>query len=266
VVVGRIHLARGFLDDELTLGAGFRSGAFQIVQRAAEAGGDPVTTELFSIGGSALELGALWRPRDRDVRIGVSGSMPVTGDAVDVAECDPLDCGGDPGAMDGDPDDGFVLPERAVLPWQVSIGGAWRRSATAWNREVAGDWRDEEYVLFAADLVVTGHVPGAFGVGAFSAGQLQPSGRDVGVSPRAGVEYEWVPGRFRVRGGTYWEPSRFRDPDGDAIDGRLHLTLGLDIRVWQFGLWGDRHRVRVSLTSDGARGYGNGGVSIGFWH
>jgi hypothetical protein len=69
-----------------------------------------------------------------------------------------------------------------------------------------------------------------------------------------------------VRGGTYWEPSRFRDADGDAIRGRLHLTLGLDIRVWQFGLWGDHHRVRVSLTSDGARGYGNGGASIGFWH
>lgn len=69
-----------------------------------------------------------------------------------------------------------------------------------------------------------------------------------------------------MRGGTYWEPSRFRDPEGDPIDGRLHLTLGLDIRVWQFGLWGDRYRVRMSLTSDGARGYGNGGLSIGFWH
>lgn len=265
VLVGRLDLARSFLGDQLTVGAGFRSGTFQIAQ-SVDDGGGPESTDLFSMGGAALEVGALWRPRAGDVRIGAAASLPVTGDEVEVDECDPLDCGGDPAAMDGDPDDGFILPERAVLPWQVSIGAAWRRAATAWNRPVAGDWRDERHVLFAADLVVTGHVPGAFGVGAFSAGRLQPSGRDVGISPRLGVEHEWVPGRFRVRGGTYWEPSRFRDPEGDPIVGRLHLTAGLDLRVWQFGLWGDRHRVRLSLTSDLARNYGNGGISIGFWH
>jgi len=260
VVIGRVGLARSFRADQLTFGLAFRSGSFQLSEVITDANGGEATTDLFSIGGSALELGGLWRPRDRNLRVGATASLPVTGDRVDVAECDPLDCGGE---RDGD---GYILPERAVLPWQVSVGAAWRRAPTAWNQRVPGDWRDEEYVLLSADLVVTGHVPGAYGVEAFSARELQPSGRDVGISPRAGIEYEWVPGRFRVRGGTYWEPSRFRDTDGEPIDGRLHITAGLDLRVWSFGLWGERYRVRMSLTSDAASQYGNGGISIGFWH
>ncbi|HLU65845.1 MAG TPA: hypothetical protein VKZ63_06190, partial [Kofleriaceae bacterium] len=126
--------------------------------------------------------------------------------------------------------------------------------------------RDERYLLLAADLVVTGHVPHGHGVEAFSRMQLQPSGRDVGVSPRLGAEYEWLPGRLRVRGGSYWEPSRFRDPRGEDVRGRLHLTLGLDVRIWQFCFWNERYRLRLSVTGDGADGYGNGGLSIGFWH
>jgi hypothetical protein len=122
-------------------------------------------------------------------------------------------------------------------------------------------------LLLAADLVVTGHVPGGYGIEAFAATEtLQPSGRDVGISPRVGAEYEWVPGRFRIRGGSYWEPSRFRDPEGRDIAGRLHVTLGLDLRVWSFCFWKERYRVRLSFTSDGAVEYGNGGLSIGFWH
>jgi hypothetical protein len=159
-----------------------------------------------------------------------------------------------------------VRPARATFPWQGSVGAARRWGPTRWNRAIQTDWRDEKALLLAADLVVTGHVEGGYGVEAFADHQLQPSGRNIGVSPRFGAEYEWVPGRLRVRGGTYWEPSRFRDPAGESIDGRLHVTLGLDLRVWSFCLWNERYRVRLTLTSDGARRYGNGGLSIGFWH
>ncbi|HWM86558.1 MAG TPA: hypothetical protein VNO33_11990 [Kofleriaceae bacterium] len=253
-LVGRIALARTFLDEEITIGLGARTGQF-LMSRVEEMDGVETTTDLFSIGGSALEAGGLWRPRDRNMRVGVSGSLPVSSDEVNVSECDPEDC------------EGYILPERAALPWQVSVGWAWRRAPTAWNRKLRSDWRDEKYLLLAADLVVTGHVQSGYGIEAFAAEEaLQPSGRDVGISPRAGVEYEWVPGWFRVRGGTYWEPSRFRDPEGNDIPGRLHVTLGLDVRVWSFCFWDDRYRVRLSFTSDGASQYGNGGVSIGFWH
>ena len=265
-LIGRLSLARTFLADQLTVGLAIRAGQFSMLRIAPGPGGFDTSTDLFSIGGAALEAGGLWRPRDRNVRVGATGSLPVKSDQVDVAECDPEDC------------EGYVLPERAALPWQVSVGAAWRRAPTAWNRKVAAErrtngtpsvtkWRDEKYLLLAADLVVTGHVPGGYGIEAFAASeQLQPSGRRVGISPRVGAEYEWVPGRFRIRGGTYWEPSRFRDPEGRDIAGRLHITLGLDLRVWSFCFWNDRYRVRLSLTSDGAREYGNGGLSIGFWH
>jgi hypothetical protein len=38
------------------------------------------------------------------------------------------------------------------------------------------------------------------------------------------------------------------------------------VRVWTFCLWQERYRLRLSATSDGAEGYGNGGLSVGFWH
>ncbi len=158
-------------------------------------------------------------------------------------------------------------PAGARRPALAGLAGSClRRGPTRWNRKIRSEWRDEKSLLLAADLVVSGHTPGGYGIEAFSRKQLQPSGRNVGVSPRAGVEYEWVPGRFRIRGGTYWEPSRFRDPEGDDIDGRIHITLGFDVRVWSFCFWNERYRLRLSATSDGARKYGNGGLSIGFWH
>ncbi|HKE18231.1 MAG TPA: hypothetical protein VKB80_25310 [Kofleriaceae bacterium] len=252
--IARVALARSFLGDEITAGVGARAGQFRM-SRVDTSGSIDRSTDLFSINGVALEAGGLWRPPDRDVRVGLTGSLPVNSEQVEVAACDPEDC------------EGYILPERAALPWQVSIGAAWRRAPTRWNRKIRSQWRDEKYLLLAADLVVTGHVPSGYGVEAFAAREeLQPSGRDVGISPRAGVEYEWVPGRFRIRGGSYWEPSRFRDPEGSDISGRLHVTLGLDVRVWSFCFWNERYRVRLSLTSDGARHYGNGGISIGFWH
>jgi hypothetical protein len=252
-LIVRVAVARTFLGDQLTAGVGVRGGQFSMVR--LESSGPGRSTDLFSINGASLEAGALWRPTDRDVRVGLTGGLPVNSEQVEVAACDPEDC------------EGYILPDRAALPWQVSLGAAWRRAPTRWNRAFRSEWRDEKYVLLAADLVVTGHVPSGYGIEAFAAKEeLQPSGRDVGISPRAGVEYEWVPGRFRIRGGSYWEPSRFRDPVGGDIAGRLHVTLGFDLRVWSFCLWKERYRVRLSLTSDGAKQYGNGGLSIGFWH
>jgi hypothetical protein len=247
--VARAALARALFDYQLMIGAGVRAGVFSLQIETAE----PPRTELFAISGSALEAGAIWRPRDIDLRAGLSGSLPVSSENVTSEECDPLDC------------EGFILPERAALPWQASIGAAWRFGPTRWNRVVASRWRDEKALVVAADLVLVGTVDDGHGLEAYAQGDLQPSGRTLSFSPRAGAEYDWVPGRFRIRGGSYWEASRFRDPMGEDIPGRLHITIGLDLRVWQFRVWGKDYRLRTSLTVDGADGYGNGGLSIGFW-
>lgn len=248
-VVGRASLARALFDYQLMAGVGIRAGTFAMGFDDAEAR----RRNLFSITGSSLEVGALWRPRDIDLRLGATSSLPVSSEDVTSTECDPLDC------------EGFILPDRAALPWQLAVGGAWRFGPTRWNRFVRGRWRDEKALVVATDLVVTGRVEDGYGLEAFARHQLQPSGRSVSWSPRIGAEYDWVPGRFRLRVGSYWEPSRFRDPSGQDITGRIHGTIGIDLRVWQFRLWGKDYRLRTSITADGARDYGNGGLSLGFW-
>ena len=89
---------------------------------------------------------------------------------------------------------------------------------------------------------------------------LQATGQHVGVSPRVGAEFEWLPGRLRVRAGSYWEPARFAD-----VNGRIHATLGIEARAFEFSLFGPR-RGRITLTGDVASRYNNVGLSVGFWH
>jgi hypothetical protein len=248
-LVGRVSLARALFDYQLMIGGGVRAGTFDL---GIDAEGEK-RRNLFSITGSSIELGSIWRPHDVDLRAGISASLPVSSENVTHTDCDPLAC------------EGFILPDRAALPWQLSVGGAWRFGPTPWNRVVASRWRDEKALVVAADLVVTGRVEDGYGLEAYARQELQPSGRSISWSPRAGAEYEWLPGRFRLRVGAYWEPSRFRDPAGEDITGRAHGTIGLDLRVWQFHLWGKDYRLRTSITGDGARDYGNGGLSIGLW-
>lgn len=242
--IGHFTLARSFLDDRWTLGAGFRSGVFTL---AAGPTDSPQT--LIDLAGISLETGVVWRPRETNLRVGGRLALPVSSGEAPPGGCDPMDCGG------------YILPERVSAPWEAAAGVAWRRAPTRWNQSIAGDFRDERALLLAADVVVSGAVDDGHGLEAYVHRQLQPSGRGTSVSVRAGGEYEWVPGRFRVRGGSYWEPGRFA-----GVGGRLHLTIGLELRVWSFCLLGDRYRVRLSLTGDGAEGYGNGGLSVGFWH
>ncbi len=236
----KLALARTFRNEAYTAGVALRVGTFSLTSTAAG--------ELFSITGSSLELGGMWRPYRGDARVGLAAALPVTGTQVDTSACDPMACAG------------HVLPERMTVPWQVAIGAAYRLAPTRWNQWVGGDFRDERSVLFAADLVLTGAVADGAGLEAFGRGELQRSGRSVVVSPRLGAEYEWLPGRLRLRAGTYWEPARLA---GSA--GRVHGTAGLEVRWLQFALWGQR-RLRLSFTFDGARRYQNGGVSVGFWH
>jgi hypothetical protein len=245
-VIGEVSLARSFLAEQLVAGVGVRSGNLEITNDEQEV--------LFEIAGSALQAGAVWRPSPIDIRVGGTISLPVVGREVTVDNCDPMNC------------NGFILPSEVKVPWRLAGGFAWRRGPTRWNRRVAGEFRDERALTLAGDLVIFGSNTNAYGVEAFAVNKLQRSGATPSVSVRAGAEYEWKPGWFRVRGGSYWEPGRFQDELGNSIAGRLHATLGFDVRVYSRRVWGDTYRLRLSLTADGAEQYYNGGVSIGFWH
>lgn len=237
-LVTRLLLAYTFPGDEIVVGVGLRGGSMSIDEgRGAE------SRELISVGAFSPNAGVLWRPRELDLRVGAAGSLPVSASVPACATC-------------GD----IILPEKVRLPWELSVGAAYRFGPTRWNQQVTTEFRDERAVIVAADVVILGAAADAYGLQRWSAGELQPSGREVAVSLRGGVDFEWIPGWLRVRGGSYWEPGRLA-----GAGGRLHGTGGLEVRLFGFHLWGGAYRVRIGLTADVARDYVNGGLSVGFW-
>jgi hypothetical protein len=242
---GRLMLARTFLEESLSIGAGVRSGELTIAERVP---GADSPSRIFSAVTVAAEVGAMLLPAGANWRWGLRASAPL-GTSDVTSSCDPNNCRG------------YILPTHVVIPWEVALGGAWRWGPSPWNRRPTTRFRDEKALMVATDLVVLGKLSGAAGVEAFVARQLQRSGEAVSVSPRLGVEYEWIPGRLRVRGGSYWEPSRFQ-----GVRGRVHGTVGAEVRLFAFQFWDLERRVSLSLASDVAVSYANIGLSFGFWH
>lgn len=243
VAAGLVRLAvgRSFLDEALVAGLSVRSGLFE-----ARAADDRI---LFDVTGQALEAGLIVAPRDRSTRLGARLGLPVRSVVQAGGGCDPLNCSG------------YVLPERALVPAELALGIAHRIAPRPWNRAPAERFADEVAWTFALDLVVTGGVDRGAGLEKFTERQLQPSGRGTTLSVRAGAEWEALPGRLRLRGGTYVEPARF-----EGARARVHVTTGLEWRLFAFTLWGAERRLSLSLTGDRARDYGNGGLSLGLWN
>jgi hypothetical protein len=234
----RLAVARGWDDDQWTVGVAVDPSSFVLQEGSARA---------FSITGVALSAGAVWREPHGNWRAGATGSLPVSGTSVSN-QCGPGNCGL------------VVLPMRVEAPWQLGAGVSYRWSETAWNQRIHADFRDEQAVLVALDVIVTGGVRAGYGLEAFGEGLSQRSGENPVVSVRGGAEWELLPGHLRVRGGTYWEPGRFAD-----VGGRPHVTLGVEGGAIEFQLWG-RWRLRASLTGDLAPRYATASLSLGFWH
>ena len=239
----RFSLATWIPRIDLAVGGGIQSATFQIAPDSGTGG------KLFSISGYGLIAGATWLPRDESFRVAAALDGAIDGGVVEPGTCsDPNDC------------QGYILPDRVRAPWRIVAGAAYRLAPTTWNQQVQTPFRDERALIVAADLVVTGATENGYGIEAFSAHELQPSGRNTVLSARGGGSFEALPGRLRLRGGAYWEPGRF-----DGVGGRGHGTFGLDLRVFEFPLFGLR-RGRISLTGDVAHRYRNIVIDIGFWH
>jgi hypothetical protein len=236
----RLAIAKWIPELDIAVGGGLQSATFELGPSEGDA--------LFSMSGVGIIAGATWLPRDQSYRLAAAIDGVIDGGEVKPDGCDPSSC------------NGYILPDHVRAPWRIVAGGAYRMADSAWNQRLAGPWRDERSLIVAADIVATGGITSGYGLEAFGQHGLQRSGRHAAFSLRGGVEYEWLPGRLRVRAGTYWEPGRF-----DDVGGRRHTTFGADLRVLQFHLWGPR-RGRLSLTSDVATRYRNVALSIGFWH
>jgi hypothetical protein len=235
----RFAVAKWFPRWDLSIGL-----ASDVAQFSVQGGAMP----LFTIEGGGVSAGATWVPYMQDFRIGAAVTSQIIGGKVTTSTCDPANC------------DGFILPDQVVSGGRIVVGGAYRWAPEPWNQLVGGTFRDERSLTLVGDLVITGPAPNGFGLEAFGEHELQRSGEHSSFSLRGGVEYEWLPGRLRLRGGSYWEPGRFED-----VGGRLHGTFGVEVRVLEANVWG-RRRGRITLTGDVAERYRNVGVSIGFWH
>jgi hypothetical protein len=242
----KLAIARWVPSWDVAIGVALDAAQFQLQPSCNGVG----CGTLFSVSGVGGEAGATWIPRMQSFRVGVDLATPVTGAKVNAnSSCaDPSSC------------EGYILPSDVVSAWRTAGGFAYRFAPTAWNQQVPQTFREERALTLAADLVIIGSTRGAYGLEAFGKHELQRSGATPAYSMRGGAEYEWLPGRLRVRGGSYWEPGRF-----DGVSGRLHGTFGLEVALFDFLAWGPR-RAQLTLTGDVAERYRNAGVSVGFWH
>ena len=226
---------------QIAVGVGLDVASFEIDDSCRT--GCPKPVSITGAGGADCSV---WIPAMQSLRIGTALTSGISNSKVD------------PGSSSS----GLSVtpPSEVVEPWQFRIGGAYRIAASEWNQPWAGDFRDEEALVLVADAVITGASTNAYGLVAFGQNELQPAGLSTSVSLRGGAEYEVLPGRLRLRAGSYWEPGRFED-----VSGRIHATFGTELRFLAFSLFGHR-RLQLTLTGDVASRYRNASVSIGFWH
>ena len=240
-IVPHLSVARHFDALRLTVGAGVRGALLNVYTREGSNG-------LFTNAGASAELGTVWQPRAANLRLALAGALPVYAGTIQ-SSCDPLNCYG------------YILPEAAAAPWILVLGSAYRVGASRWNEKAATPFRDEFQVTLGLDLMIVGALTNAYSLEEFVAKRLQPSGQFVTYSPHGGAEIEIVPGWLRLRGGSYFEPSRY-----PGVDGRWHGTAGTEVRLFGFKLGGTERRVSIQLAGDFAARYHNVGGSIGFWN
>lgn len=122
------------------------------------------------------------------------------------------------------------------------------------------------HVLITTSLVMTGVVQDGVGLEGFLDGKEQRSGQQVSLSPRLGLELEPILHWTKLRGGAYFEPTRF--PTNSA-GGRSHSTFGIDQKIlpWDvFGTFPEGNWFRITGAVDLARNYLGWAVAIGVWH
>jgi hypothetical protein len=122
------------------------------------------------------------------------------------------------------------------------------------------------HVLITTSLVTTGVVEDGMGLEGFLDGKEQRSGRQVSLSPRLGLELEPILNWTKIRGGAYFEPTRFA---ANTSGGRSHSTFGIDQKVlpWDvFGTFPEGNWFRLTGAVDLARDSLGWAVAIGVWH
>jgi hypothetical protein len=147
---------------------------------------------------------------------------------------------------------GLIVPQQAILPATLGVGASYAV-------ESAPFWKDHKW-LVASDLLFTASSENAVGIESVLAQKMQPVGTHDTTSVRLGSELETLPGRLRLRLGSYYEPSNY-----EGVQSRTHLTGGFEVRMFHTSLWGE-YDWSLTYTVDSARDYLNMFVALGFWY
>jgi hypothetical protein len=229
-----LALGRQFLDRELTVGVGLRATMTKLREKRLE-------TTLGKVSGTAWEAGAVWNPGRGPYRFGAAYASSVSSDqSLDST-------GGDPVTVNG-----LIVPQQVILPASLGLGVSYEvKSAPFWPSH---KW------LVAGDLVFFESSDNAVGVESVLAQKQQPIGEENAASVRIGTELETMPGRLRLRLGSYYEPSFY-----EGVASRTHLTGGFEVRMFHSSIWGE-YDWGLTLAADSARDYLNIVAALGFWY
>ncbi len=253
---GGLSAALSFLDGQLVGAVGLHSVSAVL------------RPHVGSWSGGGVGLDVLWRPTGEPFRLG------ATFRPLSIASPEPR-------LLDGPLPEGTPpRPSRVVFPATLSVGVAAKLdkgreglnvprerdddpTATVAAHQLARDVFRHRRELPPGRLLATAQIDVVFGVrGAaalhhFMAQDVAPvpMGEDLLVTPRFGVEHVTVPGRLRLRGGTWLEPSPVK-----GVPPRLHATGGFDLFLFHFVFdWGLTGAVDIAPRAR------QGGLSFGVW-
>lgn len=227
MVVGGIHPSR-----DLSWGAGLRVAGINATPKGSR-------QRFFHLGGAGVTGGLLWNPERGPFRLGLAFHSAISDEQDAVTSTTAVMAAG------------LVVPRAVTMPEIASIGAAY-----TWNRT---PYLAKHPLLISADVNYIGRVKEAVGIESFLEQRVQRSGEKASLGHHLGVEHEFLPRRLRLRGGTYYEPSRYA-----GISGRWHTTAGFELRLFKFNIFGEHH-VSLGYAVDAAPRYLVQFVGLGFW-
>ncbi len=232
--VTSLQLGRQFLDRELTIGVGMRATTTKLRSGTTDA----TLGKLSAVG---WDVGGLWNPERGPFRLGVAYSSSISSDeSLD----NPVDT---PVTVNG-----LIIPQQVILPASLGVGASYAVDSAPF-------WKDHKW-LVTGDLLYTESSENAVGLESVLAQIEQPVGTHDTLGVRLGSELETLPGRLRLRLGSYYEPSNY-----EGVSGRTHLTGGFEVRLFHTSIWGE-YDWALTTTVDSGRDYLNILVSLGFWY
>ncbi|MBD3271701.1 MAG: hypothetical protein GF384_04085 [Elusimicrobia bacterium] len=235
VGVSNVSLGYTTRDRQWTFGAGTR------IVNIAIARGPSGSEKLLDLSSTGPAFGFIWHPDSGPLRFGAQYASAVKSNQdTEIISDQPYRVAG------------LIIPQEATIPTEIAVGTSYESVTSPFLYGLP--------LLCAFEIKYFDKTENTYGVESFLEQKVQESGTSASYKIHAGVQVEVLPGRFRLRAGTYHEQSRF-----DGISPRQHVTGGGELRIWQFNLLGT-HYVSLNYAFDVARDYSNNIISIGFWH